>query len=79
MNMKPVFPAINEAQAPNAALRPLDFLIGEWRTTGTHPQMPGETLRGHSTFAWHAAGAFLIMRSEVDHPLFPIGGNHWKR
>jgi hypothetical protein len=73
MKMKPVFPADSEAQTLNAALRPLDFLIGEWRTTGMHPLVPGETLRGQTTFARHEGGAFLIMRSEVDHPLFPSG------
>ena len=35
--------------------------------------VPGETLRGRASFAWHEGGAFLIMRSEVDHPLFPSG------
>jgi hypothetical protein len=57
----------------NPALAPLSFLIGEWRTEGTHPGAPGETLTGRTSFAWHEGGAFLIMRSKVDHPLFPSG------
>jgi hypothetical protein len=67
-------PAIGaEARIPNPALAPLAFLIGEWETIGTHPLVPGETLRGRTSFAWHEGGAFLIMRSEIDHPLFPSG------
>jgi hypothetical protein len=57
----------------NPALKPLEFLVGEWRTTGTHPAFPGQTLTGRTSFAWHEGGAFLIMRSEVDHPQFPHG------
>jgi hypothetical protein len=33
--------------------------------------VPGETLLGRTSFSWHEGGAFLIMRSEVDYPLFP--------
>ena len=62
-----------EAQKPNAALKPFGFLIGEWRTTGTHPMAPGRKLAGRTSFAWHAGGAFLIMRNEVDAPGFPDG------
>jgi hypothetical protein len=62
-----------EALIPNPALAPLGFLIGEWRTTGTHPLVPGETLLGRASFAWHEGGAFLIMRSDVEHPQFPSG------
>jgi hypothetical protein len=62
-----------EARIPNPALKPLEFLIGEWRTTGTHPQVPGEALCGRASFSWHEGGAFLIMRSEIDQPLFPSG------
>ncbi|HEY0130811.1 MAG TPA: hypothetical protein VGB57_05350 [Allosphingosinicella sp.] len=61
------------ALIPNPALKPLEFLIGEWRTTGTHPLVPGETLCGRTVFAPHEGGAFLIMRSQVDHPQFPDG------
>ena len=30
-----------EAHRPNPALEPLTPLVGEWRTTGTHPLVPG--------------------------------------
>ena len=62
-----------KAQTANPALQPLAFLIGEWATTGTHPMVPDQTLRGRTSFAWHEGGAFLIMRSEVDEPRFPDG------
>src|SRR4051794_37485963 len=62
-----------EALIPNPALKPLEFLIGEWSTTGSHPMVPGKVLRGRTCFAWHEGGAFLIMRSQVDEPRFPSG------
>ena len=58
---------------PNPALKPLEFLVGEWRTAGSHPLVPGETLPGRTAFSWHEGGAFLVMRSQVDHPQFPDG------
>ncbi len=61
------------ARIPNPALKPLEFLIGEWRTTGSHPLAPETVLTGRASFAWHEGGAFLIMRSEVDEPRFPDG------
>ena len=62
-----------KAQIPNPALEPLAFLIGDWRTAGTHPGVPGKTLIGRTSFRWHEGGAFLIMRNEVDEPGFPDG------
>jgi hypothetical protein len=62
-----------EALIPNPALKPLEFLIGEWRTTGSHPAVPGKTLSGRTSFAWHEGGAFLIMRSQIEEPQFPSG------
>ena len=62
-----------EAQKPNPALQPLTPLIGEWRTTGTHPLVPGTTFHGRTSFAWHEHGAFLLMRSEIDEPEVPSG------
>jgi hypothetical protein len=61
------------ARIANPALKALEFLVGEWRTTGTHPEVPGEPLHGRTSFSWHEGGAFLIMRSEIDQPLFPDG------
>jgi hypothetical protein len=62
-----------KALISNSALRPLGFLIGEWQTTGSHPEMPGKALYGRTSFAWHEGGAFLIMRAEIDEPQFPNG------
>jgi hypothetical protein len=61
------------ALIPNPALAPLGGLIGEWRTTGTHPLVPGTTFHGHTSFAWHEGGAFLIMRSEIEEKEIPSG------
>ena len=63
----------SNANRPNPALKPFEFLIGNWRTTGTHPMMSGKRLAGRTCFDWHQGGAFLIMRSEVDEPSFPDG------
>jgi hypothetical protein len=63
----------NEAAKPNPALEPLSVLIGTWRTTGTHPLVPGTTFHGRTSFAWMAGGAFLITQSEIDEPEIPSG------
>ena len=60
-----------EAQRPNPALEPLAPLVGEWRTTGRHPLVPGRTFHGRTSFEWHEHGAFLLMRSEIDEPDIP--------
>ncbi|HET8650830.1 MAG TPA: hypothetical protein VFL95_12370 [Gemmatimonadales bacterium] len=62
-----------EACIPNPALQVLGFLIGEWRTEGVHPLLPGKALHGRTSFAWVDGGAFLIMRSEIDEPEIPSG------
>ena len=63
----------SEALVPNPAMRSFEALVGEWHTTGTHPQVPGTTFHGRTSFAWHEGGAFLIMRSEIDEPEIPSG------
>lgn len=50
----------------NPALEPFSVLVGEWKTIGTHPKLPGVTLRGHTSFNWMEGGAFLIMHSKID-------------
>ena len=66
-------PIGREAQRPNPALEPLTPLLGTWRTTGTHPLVPGTTFHGRTSFAWHEGGAFVLMRSEIDEPEVPSG------
>src|SRR3954462_13843062 len=61
----------SEAQRPNPALEPLAPLVGEWRTTGTHPLVPGTVFHGRTSFEWHEGGAFLLMRSEIYEPEIP--------
>jgi hypothetical protein len=63
----------SEARKQNPILKPFEALIGEWRTTGTHPLVPGTTFHGRASFSWIEGGAFLIMRSEIDEPEIPSG------
>jgi len=56
----------SQAQRPNPALEPLTPLVGQWRTTGSHPLVPGATFHGRTSFEWHENGAFILMRSEID-------------
>jgi len=62
-----------KALSTNPALKPLEFLVGEWRTTGSHPEFSGQTLFGRASFAWHEGGACLIMRTQIDDPQIPNG------
>jgi hypothetical protein len=62
-----------KAIMPNPALKPLEALVGEWQTVGAHPLMPDIELHGRASFEWTHGGAFLLMRSEVDHPKIPDG------
>ena len=62
-----------KALIPNPALKPFASLIGEWKTTGSHPYFPNTILHGHASFEWIEGGAFLILRSEIDEPHFPNG------
>jgi hypothetical protein len=65
--------SIREIAIPNPALAPFGVLIGEWKTVGTHGQMPDTELHGRTTFEWFENGAFLLMRSEIANPEFPTG------
>lgn len=47
------------------------MLVGEWKTVGTHPYLPGKLLHGHSSFQWLEGGAFLIRHSEIEDEHFP--------
>jgi len=62
-----------EALIPNPALQPLGFLIGRWRTEGTHPDLPDTTFHGRASFQWVEGGAFLVMHSEIVEPEIPSG------
>jgi hypothetical protein len=48
-----------------------DRLIGRWETEGVHPMLPGEAIRGISTFEWLDGQRFVIWRSHCDHPEIP--------
>lgn len=57
----------------NPALKLFEPLVGEWQTTGYHPYFPDVELHGRVSCEWVEGGAFLMMRSTVDHPKFPDG------
>jgi hypothetical protein len=46
-------------------------LIGRWETEGSHPMLPGEAIRGTSTFKWLDGQRFVIWRSHYDHSQIP--------
>jgi hypothetical protein len=48
----------------------LDPLVGEWTTTATHPMTPGP-VSGVTTMEWLGVEKFLVVRSRVEHELFP--------
>ena len=54
------------------ALEGFDALIGTWDTEAKH-RLVDETVQGDITFEWLEGGHYLIMRSHVDHELFPDG------
>src|SRR5687767_14538028 len=63
----------SQASKPNPRLEPFQALIGVWRTEGRHPYVPATVLHGRATFEWIEGGAFIMMRSEIEHPEFPAG------
>jgi hypothetical protein len=62
-----------KAAIPNPALTQLNFLIGQWDTTGKHPYLTGVTLHGRVSFEWFENGSFLVMHTEIDNPRVPSG------
>jgi hypothetical protein len=42
--------------------------IGRWETEGAHPMLPGEAIRGTSTFEWLDGRRFVIWRSNTSTP-----------
>jgi hypothetical protein len=57
----------------NPALAPLERAVGTWTVTGSHPYLPGRTLRGKITFERVEGGAFLRMHSKLDDSEIPEG------
>ena len=64
---------MSKAQIKNHCLQPFNVLIGEWKTVGHHPAMPGLEVHGTAVFEWLEGGAFVMMHSHVDHKDFPDG------
>jgi len=55
----------------SAQLELLRALVGSWTTEGVHPLLPGEDIRGETTFEWLDGEQFLIMRAHYDHAQIP--------
>jgi hypothetical protein len=55
----------------NAALAPLDRVLGSWTVTGSHPHLPDRTLPGKVTFERIEGGAFVRMHSTMDDAEMP--------
>ena len=54
-----------------SGLQGWDRFIGRWETEGAHPMLPGEAIRGTSTFEWLDGQRFVIWRSHYDHSQIP--------
>lgn len=65
--------SVSKAAKPNPALKSLSILIGEWKTAGKHPMLPGEVLHGYASFKWLEGGAFMTMHVAIAHRDFPEG------
>lgn len=61
------------AERSNPALAVLAPLVGRWTTNGSHPLLPGVPLHGRASFEPIHGGAFVLMRTEVDHDAIPDG------
>jgi hypothetical protein len=55
----------------NPALQRLAVLVGEWDAAVSFPHDPHTIIRGHASYQWWEAGAFLVMRAEMSRPEFP--------
>jgi hypothetical protein len=60
-----------DAVSEESELQGWDRFIGRWETEGAHPMLPGEAIRGTSTFEWLDGRRFVIWRSHCDHPEIP--------
>lgn len=57
----------------NPRLSAFEALLGEWTTSGTHPYLPGRSLRGRVSFEQIEDGAFIRMRSTSAEREIPSG------
>ncbi len=64
---------MGKASVLNPRLQDMQILIGEWKTSGRHPMLPGAALQGHASFQWLEGGAFIIMHTSMDDPRIPAG------
>jgi hypothetical protein len=57
--------------AAESRLRPLDRLVGRWRSEATHPSLPDVVVSGTMSAEWLEGRRFLILRTTNEHPAFP--------
>ncbi|HEX7663684.1 MAG TPA: hypothetical protein VF407_04210, partial [Polyangiaceae bacterium] len=57
----------------NRALSPMDRVVGRWIVTGSHPMLPGRTLRGEALFERIEDGAFVRLHTKMVDPEIPEG------
>jgi hypothetical protein len=55
----------------NPGLQALAVLLGEWTTLGAHPQLPGMTFHGRTTFSSLESGAFLLVHMHTNEAEMP--------
>ena len=53
------------------ALKPLNRLVGTWKTEATHPAMPGALVAGTAVIEWLDGERFLTQRARSENPAFP--------
>ena len=53
------------------ALQGWHRFIGRWQTEGSHPMLPGQEIRGTSSFEWLEGKQFVVWRSHYEHPEIP--------
>jgi hypothetical protein len=59
------------AVSEESGLQGWDRFIGRWEAEGTDPMLPGEAIRGTSSFEWLDGQRFVIWRSHSDHLEIP--------
>jgi hypothetical protein len=62
---------ITDGVSEESELQGWSRFIGRWETEGAHPMLPGEAIRGTSTFEWLDGQRFIIWRSHCEHPEIP--------
>ena len=60
-----------DPQAEHPDFEGWERLVGTWSIEAAHPQLPGEDIRGETTFEWLEGQHFLLQRAHYEHPEIP--------